>query len=478
MTKTVKPLVISTDTPAKSADKFLKTRPNLIYQQGEWLDYKAGAYSPVENDTILSEIFIFAEGAKKMVIDEASGKKGLAPFNPKPRDVNAIREILQHKVQKAGDTMAPPCWLDGRDGPDPKLMVSCQNGLLNIETRELIEPTPAFFTRTALPINYTPDAPPPALWLTFLFEVGAQRPHLVRAIQEMMGYMISSDTSQHRVFFLFGEPRSGKGTILRVLGALMGIVNVAYSTIETLGGRFGYQGLIGKSGLFITDMNSSNTQHIGLAASRINAISGEDNVQAERKNREDWVGRIGARTVMAANGLPRFGVHTEALMTRLLITPFEVSFEGREDRQLTSKLLTELPGILNWCLDGLDVLRMTGEFEETEESKQMKRRLENVSEPLFDFIELHCELGPDFEVDKDVLYSEYRDYAIESGQQVMQKNTFSERLRTLRKGIGSARPRDGEKRANVFTGIHVVRSVSEKIAQTEFASRMNTIGEI
>ena len=45
---------------------------------------------------------------------------------------------------------------------------------------------------------------------------------MVALIREMMGYLISSDTSMQRVFFLWGQPRSGKGTIMRVTTALVG----------------------------------------------------------------------------------------------------------------------------------------------------------------------------------------------------------------------------------------------------------------
>jgi putative DNA primase/helicase len=464
MTKPAKPLVLARTTPMKSAELFLATRPNLIYQQGEWLDYKGGAYYPVEDDVIKSQISYFADGAVQMIVD-SNGKRGTIPFHPKPADVKAIRDMLQGRVQKAADTMAPPCWLDGREGLDPQNIISCKNGLLDITTRQLHEPTPAFFTRTVLPIEYQPDAPEPTQWLAFLYEVTHARPRLIQTIREMMGYMISADTSQQRVFYFFGEPRSGKGTIMRILGALIGNANVAYSSIETLGGRFGLIGLVGKSGLFITEMNSSN-ENISAATSRINAISGEDNVSAERKGREEWSGKLGCRILVASNNLPTFGQHVDALMTRLLVVPFDVSFAGREDRQLTSKLTTELPGILNWALDGLETLRLCGEFEEPAESKEIKTRMRHISEPLLGFIEARCIVGQDERVGKNELYNAYRAYCAECGHHPLAKNKFTERLRTQRKGIVPARGRDGEERSHFYKGVSL-RPIKQKLEHFE-----------
>jgi len=131
-----------------------------------------------------------------------------------------------------------------------------------------------------------------------------------------------------------------------------------------LAGRFGLQNLIGAAVAQITDMNTESKKDLGTSASRMNGISGEDGQTVERKGIGDWNGKLSARFQIAGNNLPNFGTNTGAMATRLLILPFDVSFAGREDRGLTDKLIAELPGILNWCLAGLDRLRARGDFAE------------------------------------------------------------------------------------------------------------------
>lgn len=455
MSKNKKPsrLVLSRHSPRKSAEHFLKTRPHLLYQQSEWLDYEGGAYYPVEDDIIKSEIASFADDCDEIKSD---GQRKIAvPFSPKPADVKAIRDSLQDKVVKAIDTMSPPCWLDGRSGPDPKTIISCQNGLLDITTRELHEPTPAFFTRTVLPLDYDQDAPTPDRWLLFMSEVMGRRAPLIATIQEAMGYSLSADTRLQKVFYFFGVSRSGKGTIFRIQSALMGKRNVVTSSIETLGGRFGLKALIGKSGLFIPEMNSSN-ENISRATANICSISGEDDITAERKNMDDWTGKLGCRIWIASNNLPNFGQHAKAMMTRLIVIPFDFSFEDREDRQLTEKLLTELPGILNWALDGLDVLRMTGDFQEPDESKKIKARMQRVSEPLLGFLERRCKLGEAERVGKDELHAAYCLDCADSGNKALSLDRFAERLYALNVGISKSRRREDGGRAQVFDGVSLL----------------------
>jgi putative DNA primase/helicase len=338
-------LIVSAGPPAKTAKLFKAARrPNLVNQQGEWLDWNGAAYQPIEAATIRAEVSAYLETAKTM--KSVDGRKMKAfPFDPEPKHIVAVVTMLETLCHAPKDTMAPPCWLPGTPNEllalDPVSLISCQNGLLDPATRTLYDATPFFFTRNALSLEFDELAPAPTQWLEFLNETLQGRAPLIELVQEMMGYVISSDTSMQKVFFMFGRPRSGKGTILRVTTALVGAGNTTFPTIETLGGQYGLQGLIGKSLAQITDMNTDSREKLGVAASRINGISGEDGQTIERKYMTPYDGKLGTRFVMAGNTMPNLGSHTLAMAPRLLIVPFEVSFAGREDRELTDKLMLE-----------------------------------------------------------------------------------------------------------------------------------------
>lgn len=87
------------------------------------------------------------------------------------------------------------------------------------------------------------------------------------------------------------------------------------------------------------------------------------------------------------------------------------SFYGREDPRLfEDKLLPELLGIFHWALEGLKRLRERGHFIETEASEDARNRLSNLGSLTRAFIAEQCELGPDQQVLKDVLFDAWRDY--------------------------------------------------------------------
>jgi putative DNA primase/helicase len=68
----------------------------------------------------------------------------------------------------------------------------------------------------------------------------------VGLLQEWFGFCLLPDTSHHKIAILIGPPRSGPGTIARVMAALIGHENVAGPRLTALGTNFGLEPLIGK----------------------------------------------------------------------------------------------------------------------------------------------------------------------------------------------------------------------------------------
>jgi len=95
---------------------------------------------------------------------------------------------------------------------------------------------------------------------------------------------------------------------------------------------------------------------------RLLCISGEDALTIERKFLEAVTLKLPTRFMFLANELPRVDDASAALSSRFLVVQLENSFYGREDRQLTVRLLRELPGILRWALEGWRRLQARGCF--------------------------------------------------------------------------------------------------------------------
>ena len=217
-----KPVELVKQNPGEIAATFIRMyAPTLWCLEGEWMAYTAGAYLSITEKTVRARVHKFLAKARQIIVkkDENGNEvQTTGPFNPKKADTNEVMEALTLSRHLPIAQFTPPCWLskkdaDGNPRPDPRDIIVCKNGLLNIRTRKLLPHTASFFTRTALPIEYKEDAPLPAGWLKFLDEVTKKRAGLVTLVQEMCGYLTSSDAEQEKVFYMVGKSRGGKGTI-------------------------------------------------------------------------------------------------------------------------------------------------------------------------------------------------------------------------------------------------------------------------
>jgi hypothetical protein len=112
-----------------------------------------------------------------------------------------------------------------------------------------------------------------------------------------------------------------------------------------------------------------------IVTERLLSISGEDTLTVDRKYKEAWIGRIPSRIVILTNELPRLSDSSGALANRFVILQFAESFLGREDHGLGDALLSELPSIFNWALDGLERLNERGRFVQPASSAATMREL-------------------------------------------------------------------------------------------------------
>ena len=269
-----------------------------------------------------------------------------------------------------------------------------------------------------------------------------------------MGYVLSGGTAQQKIFMLVGPKRSGKGTILRVLTALLGVENVAAPTLSSLATNFGLQPLVGKPLAAISDARLGTRSDALVAVERLLSISGEDAITVDRKYRDPWTGRLPTRFVVLTNEIPHFKDASGALAGRFVILALANSFYGHEDITLTNKLLDEASGIFNWSLEGLDRLASRGHFIQPTTAENALRHLEDLASPVSAFVRDRCTVGGELVVAKDELWKAWREWCSEEGAQPGTRALLVRDLRAAVPGALPQRPRrsDGT-REHVIAGL-------------------------
>jgi putative DNA primase/helicase len=429
--------------------------------RGSWMQWQGTRWSEAADATTDSWLYRRLEHARYK--DEGRKAPEERPWEPNRRKVADVAAAIAAVIHLP-DGIDPPAWLGEHEPAPAGEIVACSNGLLHVPTRHLHKHTPEFFGMVAVPFPYDQRARPPARWIKFLTELWPDDQDSIDALQEYFGYVLSGRTDLHKIVLLIGPTRSGKGTIARVLTALVGKANTAGPTLASLGTNFGLSPLLGKPLAVISDARlGDGGQH--LVVERLLSISGEDTLTVDRKYREPSTGKLPTRFLLLSNELPRFGDASGAIANRFIILQLTKSFLGHENTRLTAELLTELPGILSWALDGLDRLSREGALTEPASSSDARAALADLASPVSAFVRERCHRGGEVAVDD--LFSAWRTWCDDNGHRRGSKQTFGRNLRAVVPALRIMQPRgpDGRQyRAYVGVSLSTAHNGAERVS--------------
>jgi putative DNA primase/helicase len=413
-----------------------------------WWTWGTTCWSEVDEATIRGEAYAFTENAV-YVLDDSKKPPTCAPWAPTRHRIADLLEALG-AVAHLGESVRPPEWISTAGSPATAL-VAVANGLLDVRSRQLHPHDPGFFNTVAVPFAYDPTVGASERWLSFLHTLWPDDPDSVATLAEFFGYVISGRTDLHKILLLVGPTRAGKGVIARILKSMIGVGNCAGPTLASLGTNFGLQPLVGKPLAIISDARLGGA-NVHQVVERLLSISGEDMLTVDRKFKEPWTGTLPTRFVVISNELPHFGDASGAIANRFVVLNLTESFLGRENTALTTELLPELPGILNWSLDGLARLVAVGHFTEPAGSRDAIVALQDLASPTAAFVRDCCVRGP-HTVDCRALYEAWLRWAQEAGHRGGSAQMFGRNLRAVIPGLQVLRPREGDDRPRRYQGV-------------------------
>ncbi len=454
---------------------FLESHDRMIYWRGEFHMYFGACYRALTEAELgariaryITDVGWWSRPARK----DSHGKyeEGAVPHpdydnlmvvveKVVPRTAHIREILLQLKRDFLPDIVEAPCWLDGASGPAADELVACRNGLLHLPTGGVHPHSELLFSLNAVDYDYSPSAPAPGAWLEFLHDLFEDDIQAVETLQELFGYFLLPDTRQHKIGFIVGPKRSGKGTVSRVLTGMLGRENVCGPTLGSLGTNFGLWPLLHKRLAIIADARLSGRTDQAVIVERLLSISGEDTITVDRKHLSPWTGRLPTRFLILTNELPKLTDSSGALASRFILLCLTKSWYGREDHELTDRLLGELPGILNWSIAGWRRLNERGHFVQPASSMEALQELEDLTSPIRAFVRERCEVGPGRQVEVDALYGAWQDYCGSTGRERTGTiQTFGRDLKAAYPTLRVVRLRDGDGRVRYYEGIALLPS--------------------
>jgi putative DNA primase/helicase len=330
------------------------------------------------------------------------------------KDAEAIIRALETTI-----TCDPiPEYINFRNG-----LYEWQMGLLRPHTSEVR-------STVQLPTNWNPNATCPE-FDKFLASIVA--PDDVSLVWELIGYLMYNGNPLHKAIMFHGSGRNGKGTLIRVLKALLGKDNVTSVPLQALvNERFGPANLFGKLANLAGDIDGTYLEQTAM----FKAVTGQDEISAEFKFKNKFDFTPYAVPVFSANKIPGSADTTNGYFSRWVVVTFPNNFTGREDRNLDYRLQQahEIEGIAAKGLIALDHVMSRGNFLETTSTKEAMEDFRRKVDQVQTWLE-----EKDWTIDteapiarRDVLYESYKTWADNEGfKKPLRASEFYGRLRAL-----------------------------------------------
>jgi len=179
-----------------------------------------------------------------------------------------------------------------------------------------------------------------------------------------------------------------------------------------------------------------------------------DVLTIDRKHLGAVTMRLPTRFTFLTNELPKLTDSSGALAGRFVILRLTESFYGREDHDLTDRLLKELPGILLWALQGWLRLRERGRFMQPQSVEEAIRDLEDLASPVGAFVRERCLLGQWHSIEVARLYEAWKEFCGQAGREHPgTRQSFGRDLRAAAPSVMTSNRRNGDGRDRFYEGI-------------------------
>lgn len=240
---------------------------------------------------------------------------------------------------------------------EPLLCV--ENGVVHLESGELLPHDPAYLMTSRFSVEYDPTATCPTFdtWLSECTKIKGR--DQVDVLLDVTSQVLDFTRLPEKSPFLFGPTRSGKSTFLELLMKLVGPGATSGMKMQDLeSDQFAIADLYGKRINIDADVSDEYVPSV----SNLKRLTGRDPITANLKYGKRFTFINQALPVFSGNTLPTVGERSRAFMARVVPVSFPHSREGSEDETLPGRLEAELPGILNRLIEAWRARRVRGKF--------------------------------------------------------------------------------------------------------------------
>jgi putative DNA primase/helicase len=338
---------------------------------------------------------------------------------------------------------------------DPYLL-GVKNGVVDLRTGEFREARREDYVTKRAGTAFDPRARCPQ-WNAFLRTIlGAddlvKDGEMIAYLQRAVGYLLTGLTVEEVLFVLWGTGANGKSTFRETLFALLGDYAIgadASLLITPKQGGGASPDLARLHGRRLVAVNETQ-QNDHLNEARVKFITSHDIITARNLYEAPFDFTPTHKTVLTTNHKPIVRGADEGTWRRIHLLPFTkmIPVEERDLHFRERKLLPELPGILNWALEGLRAYLREG-LKPPEAVRAATKEYREDMDIIGQWIEECCVREPAARATAAMLHHSYKYWAESEAGFSISANKFGRELRD--RGFEPTR----DMRAKSFRGLRL-----------------------
>ena len=350
--------------------------------------------------------------------------------------LSRIRRIFESAKSEPGMTVSDPSCFNA----DPYLF-GVQNGVVDLRSGECRTGAPDDLISKIGHVRYEAGAPAPT-FLSFLKAVQPD-PEIRAFIKRVVGYLLTGSVVEEKVFFLWGSGANGKSVFGNILAQLLG--EYAVSLGSNLVAKSRHENEAERLKARLPGARLAQVNELGQGDiwddQRLKELASRERVSARFLHHEAFEFAPTHKIVIRGNYLP--GVHDagDGFWRRLVPIRFGVQIpeEGRVP-DLDARIIgAEMPGILNWAIEGCLEWQEKG-LMIPDSIKAFTSQYRADTDVLGQWETEYCRRAPEAVTKIGDLYESYRFFCADEGMSAMSKNQFSRMLqqRGLKKAPGTS----------------------------------------
>lgn len=312
-----------------------------------------------------------------------------------------------------------------------KYLFNVQNGIIDLKTGTLLPHAPQHLITKIAQVGYEKEADCPS-WQKFLESVlvdihGDTDHELIRYMQKVIGYSLTGDISEQSMFFLFGGGKNGKSTFINTVKDILGDF-AKQTNKETFIARDNKNGtpnsdvarLAGSR--FVSAIESNEGEK--LDESIVKQVTGGEDIVARFLHKDFFEFTPEFKVFFTTNHKPIVKGTDDGIWRRIKLIPFMAHIpEEKRDLQLSVKLREEMPGILNWMIEGCLLWQKEG-LQLPNAVQLASDEYKEEMDIVLPFIKEQCVINPLAKVAVKDLYDAYTSYCYQNEEFKLKKRSF------------------------------------------------------